>query len=247
MAGERHDQPVAFGVRDKDIRGNAALDRVLPADQRFQPADAVAAVIFDEELVALDAAQQRALRALPQQQHVVAEHADHQRQHQAAQQRQANIVGRQFLVVEQDAQRQIGQRQGVRLVLRQLRDRHQVRAEGGQRAVAHHDGDARRLLVMRSEQQVGHQIDVQRGEDAGRRCARMPQPNRDRRLVRYDRRALLQLQIQRQVGIDVLIHVFHRQHHIAGGGGAVGVTVFHQQEGAHAAGKGRLIGDVRLA
>lgn len=82
LAGKRHDQPVAFGVGDKDIGRDAALDRMLPADQRFQPADAVAVgvehrLVFDKELVALDAAQQCALRALPQQQHVVAEYADH--------------------------------------------------------------------------------------------------------------------------------------------------------------------------
>ena len=83
VAGERHDQPVAFGVGDKDVGRDAAFDRMLPADQRFQPADAVAVgmehrLVFDKELVALDAAQQRAFRALPQQQHVIAEYADHQ-------------------------------------------------------------------------------------------------------------------------------------------------------------------------
>ena len=111
-------------------------------------------------------------------------------------------------VVEHDGQRQIGQRQVIRLAFRQLIDRHQVRAEGGQRAIAHHDGDARRLFVVRGEQQIGHQIDVQRSEDAGGLLAGMPQPNRNRRLIWHDRRALLQLEIQRQIPVDVLIEVF---------------------------------------
>lgn len=75
----------------------------------------------------------------------------------------------------------------------------------------------------------------------------MPQPNCNRRFVRHDRRALLQLEIQGQIPVDILVEIFHRQHHVAGGGRAIGVAVFHQQEGAHAAGKGRLVGNVRLA
>ncbi|MOA30151.1 hypothetical protein D3C78_1512150 [compost metagenome] len=55
---------------------------MLPADQGFQSADGAALgmehrLIFDKEFVALDTAHQGAFRALAQQQHVIAEHADH--------------------------------------------------------------------------------------------------------------------------------------------------------------------------
>ncbi|MNZ84974.1 hypothetical protein D3C78_1037480 [compost metagenome] len=79
---QRHYQPFAFGVGNKQIRRNTSFDRVLPADQRFQPTDGAGfgmkyRLILDKELVAFDAAHQGALRALAQQQHVVAQHADH--------------------------------------------------------------------------------------------------------------------------------------------------------------------------
>ncbi|MNJ66349.1 hypothetical protein D3C77_624190 [compost metagenome] len=109
MAGERYDQPFAFGIGDKQIGWNAPLGGMLPADQCLKAGDGVGCgvehrLIFNKDLIVFDASQQGAFGALAQYLHIVIQRAHHQGEHQAAQYGKADIISRQGLVIEDHTQ-----------------------------------------------------------------------------------------------------------------------------------------------
>ncbi|MNZ84973.1 hypothetical protein D3C78_1037470 [compost metagenome] len=151
------------------------------------------------------------------------------------------------MVIKHNNHRGAGDGNAVGLFVRQLVDRHQVRAKAGQGAIAQNNGNTRRTFGAGAKHLLGHQADIQRRQYAGIFLACLTQPNRERRFSRHQRRTLLQFEIQPLALINLRINIFQRQHHVAGGGRAIGKAVFHQHKGTHAGMKSRLIGNFRLA